>query len=103
MFHFISGMLFAQTLANTSATGKVETYDEKNKKNKKAPTSHNIYKLIKKNKNEMTKFEIIDCFKSYPAHIVNGSLIKLIRQNKIQSTSKEINGYLVKVYTIKEE
>ena len=45
MYMFMNGFLFAKLLSNKSVSGKCETYDERHKEDKTAPTSDNIYNL----------------------------------------------------------
>lgn len=97
---FMNGFLFAKLLSNQSVSGKCETYDERHKKDKTAPTSDNIYNFIVKNGGKASKFQIYEHFNNDPSHITNGSLIKLYRNGLIQKRKIEINGLATYEYYI---
>ena len=98
---FMNGFLFAKLLSNQSVSVKSETYDEKHKNDKTAPTSDNIYDFIVKNGGKASKFQIYEHFNDDPSHhITNGSLIKLYRNGLIQKRQIEINGLATYEYYI---
>jgi hypothetical protein len=96
----MNGFLFARLLSNRSASGKPETYDERHKKDKTAPTSDNVYNFIVKNGGKASKFQIYEHFNNAPSHITSGSLIKLYRNGLIQRRQIEINGLVTYEYYI---
>ena len=100
MYMFMNGFLFAKLLSNKSVSGKCETYDERHKEDKTAPTSDNIYNFIVKNSGKASSFQINKQFSNDPPHIVNGSLIKLWRNGRVQRRKIEINGVLTYEYYI---
>ena len=98
---FMYGFLFARLLSNRSAAGdKAETYDERHKEDKAAPTSDNVYSFIVKNGGKASKFQIKEYFNDHPSQIVNASLIKLWRSGRVQRQKIEENGLAIYEYYI---
>lgn len=97
---FMNGFLFGRLLSNRSASGKPETYDERHKKDKTAPTSDNVYNFIVKNGGRASIFQINEHFNDDPSHMVNASLIKLWRSGRIQRQKIETDGLAIYEYYI---